>query len=65
MKENWCILSWFLLGSGEKISPLEIDAVLLAHPDVSQAVAFSAPDAKYGEEVILRYFVGWKIFCIF
>lgn len=36
---------------GEKISPLEIDAVLLAHPAVSQAVTFSAPDEKYGEEV--------------
>lgn len=36
---------------GEKISPLEIDAVLLAHPAISQAVAFAAPDDKYGEEV--------------
>ena len=37
MKENLFILSWFLSGSGEKISPLEIDAVLLSHPAVSQA----------------------------
>lgn len=37
--------------AGEKISPLEVDAVLLAHPSVSQAVAFAAPDSKYGEEV--------------
>ncbi|KAH7293239.1 hypothetical protein KP509_28G017300 [Ceratopteris richardii] len=36
---------------GEKISPLEVDAVLLAHPAVAQAVAFAAPDSKYGEEV--------------
>eukprot|EP00250_Pteridium_aquilinum_P009612 c18796_g1_i1 orf=434-2002(-) len=36
---------------GEKISPLEVDAVLLAHPAVSQAVAFAAPDSKFGEEV--------------
>lgn len=36
---------------GEKISPLEVDAVLLAHPAVSQAVAFAAPDEKFGEEV--------------
>ena len=37
--------------SGEKISPLEIDAVLLAHPAVSEAVAFAAPDEHFGEEV--------------
>jgi acyl-CoA synthetase (AMP-forming)/AMP-acid ligase II len=36
---------------GEKISPLEIDAVLLAHPAVAEAAAFAAPDPKYGEEV--------------
>jgi acyl-CoA synthetase (AMP-forming)/AMP-acid ligase II len=36
---------------GEKISPLEIDAVLLAHPAVAEAATFGAPDAKYGEEV--------------
>jgi acyl-CoA synthetase (AMP-forming)/AMP-acid ligase II len=36
---------------GEKISPLEVDAVLLAHPAVAEAVCFALPDAKYGEEV--------------
>ena len=36
---------------GEKISPLEIDSVLLAHPAVAEAAAFEAPDVKYGEEV--------------
>lgn len=36
---------------GEKISPLEVDAALLAHPDVKEAVSFSVPDEKYGEEV--------------
>ncbi len=36
---------------GEKISPLEVDAVLLEHPAVAEAVSFGAPDAKYGEEV--------------
>lgn len=36
---------------GEKISPLEIDAVLLDHPAVSQAVAFAIPHPKLGEEV--------------
>jgi oxalate---CoA ligase len=36
---------------GEKISPLEVDAALLEHPAVAEAVTFAAPDAKYGEEV--------------
>jgi acyl-CoA synthetase (AMP-forming)/AMP-acid ligase II len=36
---------------GEKISPLEVDAALLEHPAVAEAVAFAAADAKYGEEV--------------
>jgi acyl-CoA synthetase (AMP-forming)/AMP-acid ligase II len=36
---------------GEKISPLEIDAVLLSHPAVAEAATFGSPDAKYGEEV--------------
>jgi acyl-CoA synthetase (AMP-forming)/AMP-acid ligase II len=36
---------------GEKISPLEVDAALLAHPAVAEAAAFGVPDAKYGEEV--------------
>ena len=36
---------------GEKISPLEVDAVLLEHPAVKEAVSFAAPDAKYGEVV--------------
>lgn len=34
---------------GEKISPLEVDATLLEHPNVSEAVCFAAPDEKYGE----------------
>jgi acyl-CoA synthetase (AMP-forming)/AMP-acid ligase II len=36
---------------GEKISPLEVDAALLEHPAVAEAVSFAAPHAKYGEEV--------------
>ena len=34
---------------GEKISPLEVDATLLEHPAVAEAVCFAAPDEKYGE----------------
>ena len=36
---------------GEKISPLEIDAILLQHPCVAEAVCFGVPDVKYGEAV--------------
>jgi amino acid adenylation domain-containing protein len=36
---------------GEKISPREIDEVLMLHPDVSQAVAFAVPDPRLGEEI--------------
>ena len=37
--------------AGEKISPLEVDAAMLAHPAVAEAVSFSMPDEKYGEVV--------------
>jgi acyl-CoA synthetase (AMP-forming)/AMP-acid ligase II len=36
---------------GEKVSPLEIDEVLMAHPAVAQAVTFALPHEKLGEEV--------------
>ncbi|KAG8043965.1 hypothetical protein GUJ93_ZPchr0458g22309 [Zizania palustris] len=36
---------------GEKISPIEVDSVLLGHPAIAQAVAFGVPDDKYGEEI--------------
>jgi acyl-CoA synthetase (AMP-forming)/AMP-acid ligase II len=36
---------------GEKISPLEIDTVLMDHPAVQQAVSFAMPHLKLGEEV--------------
>jgi oxalate---CoA ligase len=36
---------------GEKISPREIDEVLLRHPAVVEAVAFGTPHATLGEEV--------------
>ena len=43
---------------GEKISPLEVDATLLEHPAVAEAVCFAAPDEMYGEcvqaAVVLR-----------
>jgi len=36
---------------GEKIGPLEIDEVLLRHPNVAQAVTFAVPHDTLGEEV--------------
>jgi len=36
---------------GEKISPREIDEVLLAHPKVAEAVCFGTPHPTWGEEV--------------
>jgi acyl-CoA synthetase (AMP-forming)/AMP-acid ligase II/acyl carrier protein len=36
---------------GEKISPREIDEVLLSHPAVQQAVAFAIPHPLLGEDV--------------
>jgi acyl-CoA synthetase (AMP-forming)/AMP-acid ligase II len=36
---------------GEKISPLEVDEVLMDHPAVMQVVTFAMPHDKLGEEV--------------
>jgi acyl-CoA synthetase (AMP-forming)/AMP-acid ligase II len=36
---------------GEKVSPLEVDGVLSAHPAIAQAVTFALPHPKLGEEV--------------
>ncbi len=36
---------------GEKISPREVDEVLLDHPAIAQAVTFAYPHDKLGEEV--------------
>jgi len=37
--------------AGEKISPYEVEDVLLAHPAVAEAAAYAVPDEKYGEQV--------------
>lgn len=36
---------------GEKISPREVDEILLDHPDVAQAVTFALPHEKLGEDI--------------
>lgn len=38
---------------GEKISPNEIDKVVLNHEHIAEAVSFAAPDEMYGEEVAI------------
>ena len=36
---------------GEKVSPLEVDEVLMDHPAVAQVVTFGMPHQKLGEDV--------------
>ncbi|MEO1224690.1 MAG: acyl--CoA ligase [Pseudomonadota bacterium] len=36
---------------GEKVSPLEVDEILMDHPAVAQVVTFAMPHDKLGEEV--------------
>eukprot|EP01094_Clydonella_sp_ATCC50884_P012756 TRINITY_DN23039_c0_g1_i1.p1 TRINITY_DN23039_c0_g1~~TRINITY_DN23039_c0_g1_i1.p1 ORF type:complete len:234 (-),score=64.00 TRINITY_DN23039_c0_g1_i1:3-602(-) len=55
MEENYLRLTGrikeLINRGGEKISPIELDAVLLEHPNIGDGVAFAAPDEKYGEVV--------------
>lgn len=61
---------------GEKISPLEVDTIIMDHPAVAQVVTFAMPHEKLGEEVAaavvlhegaacneneLRAFVGTRV----
>ncbi|HUZ73911.1 MAG TPA: class I adenylate-forming enzyme family protein [Stellaceae bacterium] len=41
-----------IIRGGVNISPLEVDAVLLAHPGLGEAAAVGVPDPIYGEEVV-------------
>jgi acyl-CoA synthetase (AMP-forming)/AMP-acid ligase II len=41
-----------IIRGGVNIAPLEIDEVLLKHPDVLDAAAVGVPDPIYGEEVV-------------
>ena len=44
--------------SGEKVSPAEIDDVLLSHPAVEEAVAFGVPHPTHGEEPAAAVVLG-------
>jgi oxalate---CoA ligase len=37
--------------AGEKISPYEVEDVLLTHPAVAEAACYPVPDERYGEQV--------------
>lgn len=41
----------FINRGGEKVSPVEVDEVLLSHPSVAEAVTFAIPNARLGEEI--------------
>jgi acyl-CoA synthetase (AMP-forming)/AMP-acid ligase II/thioesterase domain-containing protein/acyl carrier protein len=41
----------FINRGGVKISPYEIEEVLLEHPNVAEAVVFAMPESRVGEEV--------------
>ena len=41
----------FINKGGEKISPVELDHVIAAHPTVVEAVTFAIDDEMYGQEV--------------
>lgn len=36
---------------GEKISPVELDGLMLEMPEIAEAVSFAVPDEMYGQEV--------------
>lgn len=45
-RSNMCINT-----GGEKVSPEEVEAVLLDHPDVTDALVVSVPDERFGRRV--------------
>jgi o-succinylbenzoate---CoA ligase len=43
-----------IITGGENVAPTEVEAVLLAHPDVAEAGVFGRADAEWGEAVTAR-----------
>ena len=50
-----------IIRGGMNISPVEVDAVLLAHPALADAAAVGVPDPVYGEEVIAFVVLRWGV----
>ncbi len=42
-----------IVSGGENVAPCEVEAVLLTHPDVAEAVAVGLADAEYGQRLIV------------
>ena len=45
-------LSDLIIHGGSNVSPAEVEAVLVAHPDVQEAAVVGLPDPDYGERVV-------------
>lgn len=41
-----------IIRGGLNVSPVEVDAILLAHPSLADAASLGVPDPVYGEEVV-------------
>ena len=41
-----------IVTGGENVAPMEVEDVLLLHPDVADAGVFGRPDAEWGEAVV-------------
>ena len=48
---------------GVKVFPYEVEAVLLSHPDVEDAVVFGAPEARFGEVAHARVKLNERAKC--
>lgn len=47
----------FINKGGEKISPVELDSVIVGHHAVADAVSFAVDDERYGQDVVVAAIV--------